>query len=422
PWLESVERFTRMAPIAVFLAVFSPVFAAACSRPDDVHLLQVSAKRVQLGNQDEMPSLKRSSCNTCSLPKTALEEHVGFNDSWQYFNHPDPPVEWFQNLDKLLDLSLGHISNRIRVGEEYNVSYMVLSMTGNTQDMHITRMGGPSEHAAIEKIQTWNQKMYEAVKPYPKRLNFWCVLPMFCPSAATKQLEECMDRGSPGALINGFGTDGDGPDVKPNFYDTDGTNGTLNYTFFWKTVEERNAVIYLHPRADQPRPLYEKFPELQGSPWGFSLETAEHILRLMLEGFFDKFPRLRIIIGHDAELLAFWAWRIDHRLEMQGWKRNVVPTTVTFNHSDENGRFKRNLTIEGYLRRNIWATTSGMFDTPSFQHLVAVMGSDRVLFSMDTAYEQLEEAALWFDHATQGMSPGAVADMASGNAQNLLMT
>lgn len=135
---------------------------------------------------------------------------------------------------------------------------------------------------------------------------FWCTLPLFNVTAAIAELEWCMNFPScPGALINGYSTDG--PNATPNFYNT------KEYDPFWQRVQELNAKMYFHPRSAEPRPLWTDFPELMNSPWGFSEETAEHMLRFILSGFFDKFPKVTFVIGHNGEMLVYWANRIDHR-------------------------------------------------------------------------------------------------------------
>jgi hypothetical protein len=74
--------------------------------------------------------------------------------------------------------------------------------------------------------------------------------------------------------------------------------------------------IYLHPRRPLPnqRRVYESYPILADAPWGFGAETAAHTLRLMLSGLFDRFPRLKIILGHQGEGLPFLLPRIESRL------------------------------------------------------------------------------------------------------------
>lgn len=48
--------------------------------------------------------------------------------------------------------------------------------------------------------------------------------------------------------------------------------------------------------------------------WGWHIETAIHVLRLILSGAFDRFPGLQLIIGHMGEVLPFMLPRLDHTL------------------------------------------------------------------------------------------------------------
>ena len=42
-------------------------------------------------------------------------------------------------------------------------------------------------------------------------------------------------------------------------------------------------------------------------------------------------------------------------------------------------------------------TTAGNFSTPAFNCAMQVMGSDRILFSTDYPFENMEDAASWFE-------------------------
>ena len=100
--------------------------------------------------------------------------------------------------------------------------------------------------------------------------------------------------------------------------------------------------------------------------WGFAVETGTHVLRLIYSGLFDKFPRLQMIIGHLGELLPYTAYRTDryYGLGGDGVKRiEKLPSD--------------------YLRRNFHITTSGNFDPKAFACALDVMGSDRLMFSVD---------------------------------------
>src|ERR1700678_2372406 len=94
-----------------------------------------------------------------------------------------------------------------------------------------------------------------------------------------------------------------------------------NISFFGRRLRHwmcRCTSIRAQRRTIVPLPI-PATPNFRGSAWGFHVETAEHMLRLMMSGLFEKLPTLCIIIGHLGELLPFWAWRIDHRIKREGW-------------------------------------------------------------------------------------------------------
>lgn len=131
------------------------------------------------------------------------------------------------------------------------------------------------------------------------------------------------------------------------------------------------------------------------------------LLRIILGGVFDKVPNAKLIVGHMGEIAVYWAWRIDHRIRREGWDE----------WERQNGKSRR-LTVTEYLRRNVWITTSGVFDTAGLRHAVEVMGAERVLYSVDYPYESTVEARDWFNSLDL---PADQRDMiAQGNARRIL--
>ena len=49
----------------------------------------------------------------------------------------------------------------------------------------------------------------------------------------------------------------------------------------------------------------------RGAGWGWHIETAVHVIRLILGGVFDRYPKLQIVIGHLGEGLPFMLQRLD---------------------------------------------------------------------------------------------------------------
>jgi gamma-resorcylate decarboxylase len=53
-----------------------------------------------------------------------------------------------------------------------------------------------------------------------------------------------------------------------------------------------------------------------------------------------------------------------------------------------------------YFNRNFWLTTSGNFRTQTLIDAILEVGADRILFSTDWPFENVDHAAIWFDAAS----------------------
>jgi predicted TIM-barrel fold metal-dependent hydrolase len=160
----------------------------------------------------------------------------------------------------------------------------------------------------------------------------------------------------------------------------------------------------LHPRSPLPnqRRVYEGYPVLADAPWGFGAETAAHTLRLILSGLFDRFPRLKVILGHQGEGLPFLLPRVESRLR----------------HASPEVRGRQLKPVTSYLRENFYLTTAGAFRTQALMDTLLEVGSDRVLFSVDYPYETMQEQSDWFESVP--ISEGDRLKIGRTNAQQLL--
>lgn len=153
---------------------------------------------------------------------------------------------------------------------------------------------------------------------------------------------------------------------------------------FWDQVAKLGVPVYLHPREPLPSQTraIRGYPELLGSAWAFTYETASHAIRLMLSGLFDVYPNLQIVLGHLGESLLYLLPRMQHRLDEQ--------------HEGEKGA-KAKHRASYYFALNFWLTTSGQFHTGPLIEAIDQVGHERVLFSVDHPYEQMDVAGRWFD-------------------------
>lgn len=306
------------------------------------------------------------------MKKIALEEAVLVPGAEkivpEHLTHP----EFKDNMKCLLDIT----NDRLRAMDEGEIEISVISTTCPG----LQGLDEASAKDAANIARQWNDYLAEAVAGHQDRLKVFAALPMRDPQVAARELNRAVkDLGFLGAMLNGYDNSGNLP---PKYYDAP------EYVDFFKAAASLGVPIYIHPRSvpSTRATTYSDYPELRGAAWGFHVETGEHMLRLIVSGLFDQVPDLKIIIGHLGEFLPFWAWRIDHRIQREGWDKWVA-----------NHQRPRKLTVTDYLRRNFFVTTSGMFDTASLKHTISVMGVNQVMFSVDYPYESTTEANEWFE-------------------------
>jgi predicted TIM-barrel fold metal-dependent hydrolase len=285
--------------------------------------------------------------------------------------------------DQLADLGEG----RIREMDQAGIDMQVLSLTSPGVE------GLEAREAAVF-ARNVNDQLVEAVRRYPDRLAGLAALPTADPKSAVSELERTVkEYGFKGAVINGH--------IGGRYLDD---------AYFWPILEGAEALevpLYLHP-AMPPQPVIQTYyvgnfsaeitAGLAGAAWGWHIETAIHILRIIASGAFDRFPKLQFIIGHMGEALPFMLPRLEHTLPMQ----------VT--------KLKR--PMRDYLRENIYYTFSGFNYTQNFLDLMLQVGAERILFSADYPFSSMEAAKVFLEQLP--ISPADRERIAHGNAEHLL--
>ena len=256
--------------------------------------------------------------------------------------------------------------------DKHGIEMMILSLNAPAiQAIH-------DANRAIEVAREANDVCAEHMRKRPDRFQSFAALPMQDPQAAAAELTRCVrELGFVGALVNGFSQVGAPDNIV--YYDLP------QYRPFWRTVQSLDVPFYLHPR--NPLPSWTKFYEghnwMLGPNWAFAAETAVHALRLIGSGLFDECPNLQVVLGHLGEGIPVQLWRIDGR---NTWM-------------NEPHRYAAEHGVGHYFRKHFHVTTSGNFHTPSMLNAMTELGAERVMFSVDWPFEDIGQAAVWFDHA-----------------------
>jgi uncharacterized protein len=264
-------------------------------------------------------------------------------------------------------------------------------------DMQVLSLTSPGTEQldaadAIALSREVNDFLAAGVKKNPKRFAGFATLPTAAPDKAAAELESRMKSGGfVGAVINGHNR-----------------GRYLDDKFFWpilEAAEALNAPIHIHPTRP-PQPVVDAYysgfspllVDMFANPgWGWHIETAVHVIRVVLGGTFDRFPKLQLVIGHLGEGLMSMFQRLD----------NMTPAMT-----------KLKKPVTSYLRENVHYTFSGFNFPATFLDLLLEVGVDRIMFSADHPYQSMAQAKAFLEQI-----PVSAADrerIAHGNAEKLL--
>lgn len=277
----------------------------------------------------------------------------GFYSLWGFYGGDSERArllrERIQNIDDL----------RIRDMDAMGIDRQIISMTcPGVQMFQAEEATGMAEEA--------NDALSEAVKKYPERFSGLTTIAPQDPDAAAREIQRgAAQLGFKGVIVNSHTQNRylDDPDFSP----------------ILAAAEECGAPLYIHPNTPSKQ-LIPAFLErgLDGAIYGFGVETGLHLLRMIVAGVFDKYPNLKVVVGHLGEALPFWMKRIDF---MHG--ASVRSARI--------GTRRLNRKPSEYFQSNIYVTTSGMPWAESIMYCLNVLGPDRVMYAMDYPYQYVAD-------------------------------
>lgn len=219
--------------------------------------------------------------------KIILEEHVAMPDDNIIGRLNLIAHDGAQLFRALVDLH----DDRLKEMNDNGVEFAIISQNGSgPQGIHDPI---ESENFAVRS----NDYLASLVKRSPERFGAFASLPMHDPAKAITELDRCMCKlGMVGAMLNG------GQEHRTD-------NGRVEewsfdepkYEAFWAKVQELDVPIYLHPKmplSTDIQRLYKDRPWLMGPVYSFARDCSFQTLALCTSGIFDRYPRLKIILGH----------------------------------------------------------------------------------------------------------------------------
>jgi len=289
------------------------------------------------------------------LLASGASNDIGFNSLVGYYLR-NPSERTRAVAERLEDLG----SRRLGDMDATGIDMQIVSLTAPGVQIFDADLGEGLARSA-------NDELADAIAKHPTRYSGLAAIAPQNPAAAAKELERAVTQLKlKGAIVNSH------------------THGEyLDDEKFWDILAAAEALdvpLYIHPNTP-PNSWIEPFMQrgLDGAVFGFAVETGLHALRLVVSGAFDRFPKLRVVLGHLGEGLPYWLFRIDF---MHG-------ASVRSNRYASQPKLKRK--ASEYLKENFYYTTSGMAWTPPIRYVQEVMGIDRVMYAQDYPYQFVPE-------------------------------
>jgi 5-carboxyvanillate decarboxylase len=275
----------------------------------------------------------------------------GFLSLWGfYLGSPSPRAT--QIIERLQYLD----ARRVHDMDATGIDVQILSLTSPGVQVF-------DAATAVAFARASNDELAAAIRKHPTRFAGLAAVAPQNPREAAKELERAVRTlGLKGAILNSH-TLGEYLD-DPKFWD------------IFAAAEALDVPLYLHPNSPSSgliQPLLQR--GLDGAIYGFGVDTGMHLLSIITSGAFDRFPKLKFVVGHLGEALPFWLFRLDymHRATVSS-KRYSFMKPLQRKVSD-------------YMKENVHVTSSGMAWAPAIRFCQQVLGVDRVLYAMDYPYQ-----------------------------------
>ena len=262
---------------------------------------------------------------------------------------PDGHEEIFRGDTPVAFPQPGHFDYDLRIKQmdESGIDISVVSLT-------CPNVYWGTEEVSCLAARESNDTMAEAQATYPDRIRWFTSLPWQYPEKAVEELERSCANGAAGVMV---------------LANIDGMS--LNDEFFapvWQAIDAKSLPVLLHP-TDPPGAKVMDMGEFDLS-WsvGFMFDTTLAITRMIFDGFFDKYPKLKMIASHGGAALPYLVGRFEKGDEVELPQRRKMQQKPT-----------------DYLRSIYYDSIT--YDPRALNYLISIVGIDQVMLGTDWPHQ-----------------------------------
>lgn len=232
-------------------------------------------------------------------------------------------------------------------------------------EMAVLSLTGPnvywgSAEVSARAARAINDSYAEAHRAWPERIRWMASLPMQYPDAALVELKRAVALGAVGTMI--LANIGGKPWTDPTFAPV------------WAELDRMRFPVFMHPTVGCGADLMGMADYQLAASVGFPFDSTMAVSRMIFDGFFDRYPNLKLIVAHGGGTLPFLAGRLD-----KCWE--VLPSC----------RVHLNEPPSEVLKR-IYADTA-LYTREALRDTIETFGGEHVVYGTD------------FPHANSDMGP-----------------
>jgi aminocarboxymuconate-semialdehyde decarboxylase len=139
--------------------------------------------------------------------------------------------------------------------------------------------------------------MASAQTAHPSRLRWFASLPWQYEDLALAELDRATAAGASGVMV--LANIGGGPLTDPTFAP------------IWEAIDARSLPVLVHPTAPPGVAEMDMSRFQLTASIGFTFDTSLAVARMIYDGFFERYRKLRIIASHGAGALPYLISRMD---------------------------------------------------------------------------------------------------------------
>ena len=237
----------------------------------------------------------------------------------------------------------------------FDYEFRIKAMDAAGVDIAVITLPAPSvfwgtADQSLEAAQGANDEFAEAQASYPDRVRWMASLPWEYPDRAATELARACDQGAVGVLTLG---------------NINGRHLTDElFVPVWQAIDDRALPVLVHPTVPPGVDELSLSQYAMVASVGFMVDTTVAVTRMIFDGFFDRYPNLKLIAAHAGATLPYLAGRLDRVFERTNRARVVIDRPPS-----------------EYLRHIYYDAVT--YRQESLELCVEVGGEDRVLYGSD---------------------------------------